>query len=171
MHYDGVVAYADSHFAECIEKCREAIRLLERTGDYWQCHIARYQIAASLYRMGDLRGALEEAQLNYRSGIELGDEQASGINLDLWARVTGAVPEGILEEELERPRHDVQGKAQVLFAHALQVLSAGHLDEAEDLLQEAIDVAYTAGVRNAYTLPFLPWLATVLRQQAVAVRD
>ena len=114
---------------------------------------------------------MEEAQLNYRSGIELGDEQASGINLDLWVRATGAIPEAILEEELERPRHDVQGKAQVLFAHALQMLSSGHLDEAEDLDQEAIDVAYTAGVRNAYTLPFLPWLATILRQQASAVRD
>ncbi|HEY4312328.1 MAG TPA: response regulator [Pirellulales bacterium] len=171
LHYYGVVAYADSKFTLCIEKCREAIRLLERTGDYWQCHIARYQIAASLYRMGDLRGALEEAQLNYRSGIELGDEQASGINLDLWVRATGLIPEAILDEELERPRHDVQGKAQVLFAHALQMLSSGHLDEAEDLIQTAIDVAYTAGVRNAYTLPFLPWLATILRQQAAAVRD
>ena len=49
--------YAGSKFTQCIEKCREAIRLLERTGDYWQCHIARYQIAASLYRLGDLRGA------------------------------------------------------------------------------------------------------------------
>ena len=56
----------------------------------------------------------------------------------------------------ERPRHDVQGKAQVLFAHALQMLGAGHLDEAEDLIQEAIDVADTAGVRNAYTLPSCP---------------
>jgi two-component system sensor kinase len=171
LHYYGVVLYAGSQFEACIEKCREAIRLLERTGDYWQVHIARYQIAASLYRLGDLGGALEEAQLNYRSGIELGDEQASGINLDLWVRATGAVPESILEKELARPRHDVQGKAQVLFAQALQMLGAGQLMEAEELIQEAIDLAYAAGVRNAYTLPCLPWLATILRQQAVALRD
>ena len=171
LHYYGVVLYAGSQFTKCVEKCREAIRLLERTGDYWQAHIARYQIAASLYRLGDLGGTLEEAQLNYRSGIELGDEHASGINLDLWVRATGVVPESILEKELARPRHDVQGKAQVMLAHALQMLGAGRLEEAEDLIQEAIDVAYAAGVRNAYTLPCLPWLATVLRQQATALHD
>ena len=32
-------------------------------------------------------------------------------------------------------------------------------------------MAETAGVRNAYTLPFMPWLATILRQQASALRD
>ena len=171
LHYDGVVLYAGSQFWQCIEKCREAIRLLERTGDYWQVHIARYQIAASLYRLGDLAGALEEAQLNYRSGIELGDEQASGINLDLWVRATGAVPDSILERELGRPRHDVQGKAQVLFAHALQMLGNGHLEEAEDLIQEAISVGWNGGVRNAYTLPCLPWLATILRQQVTRLHE
>ena len=59
--------------------------LLERTGDYWEVHIARYQIAASLYYLGDFRGALEETERNYRSGVELGDEQASAIILDVWA--------------------------------------------------------------------------------------
>ena len=54
LHYYGVVLYAGSQYRACVEKCREAIRLLERTGDYWQVHIARYQIAASLYRLGDL---------------------------------------------------------------------------------------------------------------------
>ena len=28
-----------------MEKCREAVRLLERTGDYWEMHIALYQVA------------------------------------------------------------------------------------------------------------------------------
>ena len=82
----GVTLYSASRFDECIEKCRMAVRLLERMGDYWQVHMARYQIAGSLYHLGDLRGAVEEAQLNYKSGVELGDEQASGIILDVWAR-------------------------------------------------------------------------------------
>ena len=54
LHYHGIVLYAGSEYQQSIKKCREAIRLLERTGDYWQVHIARYQIAASLYRLGDL---------------------------------------------------------------------------------------------------------------------
>ena len=160
--------YAGSEYQQSIKKCREAIRLLERTGDFWQVHIARYQIAASLYRLGDLAGALEEAQLNYRSGIELGDEQASGIILDVWVRATGGeIPEAILKPELARQRHDAQGRAQVLFADGLRLLGSRNLVESKQRIEQALEVVEAAGVRNAYTLPFLPWLATVLRQQAM----
>ena len=132
LHYHGIVLYAGSEYQQSIKKCREAIRLLERTGDFWQVHIARYQIAASLYRLGDLAGALEEAQLNYKSGIELGDEQASGIILDVWVRATGGeIPESILKPELARQRHDAQGRAQVLFADGLRLLGARNLVEAK----------------------------------------
>ncbi len=128
-------------------KCREAIRLLERTGDYWQVHIARYQIAASMYRLGDLQGALEESKLNYRSGIELGDEQASGIILDIWVRATGGViSERIMKPELERQRHDAQGRAQVLFAEGVRLLGVGNVSEARSQIQNAIDVVEKAGV-------------------------
>jgi len=43
-------------FEECIAKAREAVRLLERTGDLWESDIARIQQAAALYRLGDLAG-------------------------------------------------------------------------------------------------------------------
>ena len=89
LHYSGILLYMESRFSECIDACREAIRLLERTGDYWEVHTARYQIAASLYHLGDMQGAIEESQRNYRSGLELGDEQASGIILDVWSRAAG----------------------------------------------------------------------------------
>ncbi len=171
-HYQGVVLYAGSRFHECIEKCREAIRLLERTGDYWQVHIARYQIAASLYRLGDADAALQEAQLNYRSGIDLGDEQASAIILDVWARATrGTVPEEILEQEVHRPRRDVQGRAQVLFAKGVCLARKGDFSAAAEILQQAIDQVDAAGIRNAYTIPYRPWLAMILRLQALQLRD
>ena len=54
--------YAFSRFSEAVEKGREAVRLLERMGDYWQVHMARYQIAASLYHLGELQGAFEESR-------------------------------------------------------------------------------------------------------------
>jgi two-component system sensor kinase len=172
LHYWGVVLYSRGRYEACIEKCREGIRLLERTGDYWQVHIARYQIAASYYRLGELARAVEESQQNYHSGIELGDEQASGIILDVWARAAhGNVPQQVFEQELQRPRHDAQGQAQVLFAEGLRLLMRGDLEQAEAFLLRAIETADRAGVRNAYTLPFRPWLATVLRQQASQVTD
>jgi signal transduction histidine kinase/CheY-like chemotaxis protein len=172
LHYHGIVLYAGSEYQQSIKKCRDAIRLLERTGDYWQVHIARYQIAASLYRLGDLAGALEESQLNYKSGIELGDEQASGIILDVWVRATGgAIQEKILNAELERVRHDAQGRAQVLFASGIHLLGSDKLVESQQQIERAIEVADKAEVRNAYTLPYRPWLATVLRQQAVRLQN
>ncbi len=57
LGFYGCVLFAASRFDECLTRCREAVRLLERTGDYWELHIALYQIGASLYRLGDMRGA------------------------------------------------------------------------------------------------------------------
>jgi two-component system sensor kinase len=167
LHFYGIVLYASSRFKECIEKCREAIRLLERTGDQWEVNIARYQVAASLYRLGDLRGAALEAQRMYRSGIELGDAQASGISLDIWARAgMGRVPAEIIQAEMGRPREDVQRTAQVLAAEAARLLYAGQPAPAVKLLEEGQNLVRRAGVRNAWVSPLLPWLATALRQAA-----
>jgi len=164
LHYHGVVLYAASRYEACIGKCRQAVRLLERMGDYWQVHIARYQIAASLYHLGDFRGAVEESQRNHKSGLELGDEQASGIILDVWARATaGQLPEDILDRELQRERHDPQGKTQVLLAKGVTLLGRGDVIGSENVIEKAIQVAEQAGVRNAYTLPSLTWLAVVRR--------
>jgi PAS domain S-box-containing protein len=167
LHFYGIVLYASSRFKECIEKCREAIRLLERTGDQWEVNIARYQVAASLYRLGDLRGAVAEAQRMYRSGIELGDAQASGISLDIWARAgLGKVPAEVVQAEMARPREDVQRMAQVLAAEAARLLHAGEPAAAAKLLEEGQRLVQRAGVRNAWVSPLLPWLATALRQAA-----
>jgi two-component system sensor kinase len=167
LHYYGVALYAASRYDECIEKCREAVRLLERMGDYWQVHIARYQIAASLYRLGEFRKAVEEAKLNHKSGLELGDEQASGIILDIWARATnGDIPKEILRRELERKRHDVQGTGQVLMAKGVRLMGAHEYARAAEVFQEAIAVTERAGVRNTYVLPNFAWHVTALRSLA-----
>ena len=148
------------------------MRLLERTGDYWEMHIARYQIAASLYRLGDLRGALEEAQRMHKSGLELGDEQASGISLDVWALATrGMVPKEVLEQEVNRPRLDVQGKAQVLLAQGVQLTASGDHERAVAAFEQALREGGRLGLPNAYIAPNLAWLTTALRRQAESVID
>ena len=117
-----MLLYARAEYAECIERCREAVRLLEQTGDYWEVHIARYQVAASLYRLGDLAAAVEEAKRVHQSGLDLGDEQASGIILDVWARAAnGDLPASLVRTELDRERHDAQGIAEVLMAEGVRV--------------------------------------------------
>lgn len=163
-HYHGIALYAAGRYDEAIEKCRHAIQILERMGDYWQVHIARYQVAASLYRLGNLQAAVEESRKNYSSGIMLGDELASGIILDVWARATsGKVPSGLLESELHRKRPDAQGQAQVLLAKALHLLSEGQPETAVETLESAVQIIERAGVQNPYTLPVYTWLATAWR--------
>ena len=168
LNFYSCVLYAASRYHECVEKGREAIRLLERTGDYWQVHIARYQVAASLYHLGDFRGAIEESRLNHLSGIELGDEQTSGIILDVWARASkGDLSHEIVATEIARKRHDAQGTAQVLLAEGIRHVYAKRFELASNTLERAVEVASNAGIHNAYTLPTLAWLATAWRGLAV----
>lgn len=169
LNYYSCALYAAGKYRECIEKGREAIQLLERTGDYWQVHIARYQVAASLYHLGNFREAIAESQCNHRSGVDLGDEQASGIILDVWARATrGDIPETLVETELARSRHDAQGRTQLHIAVGIRDIFQGKLESAVQSLELAVKTASTAGIQNAYTAPALAWLATAIRMQAEA---
>ncbi len=167
LNFYSVVLYAAGRYRECMEKARESIRLLERTGDYWQVHIARYQVAASLYHLGEFQAAMAEAKLNHQSGIELGDEQASGIILDVWARASlGGVPQEVAETEYARTRQDAQGATQVLLTAGIQAIYANDFDEAITSLEEATQTADKAGIQNCYTLPAIAWLATAYRSKA-----
>lgn len=163
----GITLFAASRYRECIDSCRMAIRILERMGDYWQIHMARYQIAASLYYQGDVQGALEESMINRKSGLETGDEQASGIILDVWARATtGHVPKDIIDFESQRERSDAQGACQVFLAQGICLLADKEFEQSAEVFDSAINVAAKAGVKNAYTLPPFAWAATALRSLA-----
>jgi two-component system sensor kinase len=166
-NFHSVVLYHASRFSECVERSHEAIRLLQRAGDYWELHVARYQNGAALYRMGDLRGALQVAQCMYRSGREVGDDQAAGISLDIWVRATGGrVPEEILRDELKRTRRDTQGTTQVLLADGVRLMAAQQYEQAAERFSHALALAKKVGIVNAYVAPNLAWLATALRCQA-----
>ena len=148
------VLFAASKFHQAVTTAREAIQLLERTGDYWQVHIARYQLAASLMQLGECQEAATESEINYRSGLEMGDELASGIIFDVWARATGGViPPHTQEKELQRVRTDVQGSTQVQFGHGIVLLEKGDTEEAVRVLTEAVEISRRAGICNSYTLP------------------
>jgi signal transduction histidine kinase/CheY-like chemotaxis protein len=165
--YSCVLYYA-SRFEESIEQGRAAIRLLERTGDYWQVHIARYQVAASLYHLGQFDNALAEARKNHQSGLESGDEQASGIIFDVWARAAqGNLPDELFAVEAARQRPDVQGASQVQIAAGIAAIYRQQWDAAIDHLTHAERIAGRAGILNAYTIPACSWLATAYRERAM----
>ena len=168
LHFSGLVLYAASRFEECAETCREAVRLLERTGDRWEVNMARYQIAASLYRLGDLRGAVQEARRVHQAGVDLGDAQAAGDSLDVWARAScGRIPAGVVRAELDRPREDIQVTAEVMLAEGVRLLlGEGRPDLAAAIFEQAEQLVRLAGIRNAWIAPILPWLTTALRLDA-----
>ncbi len=170
LHYKGVVLYACSRYEEAAACCREAIRLLGRMGDQWEVNIARFQVAASLYRLGRLEEAVTEAQRIYQSGVDIGDGQASGISLDVWARASGGrVPAGVVAAEVARPSVDIQRVAQVRLAEAVCYLRHGRAGDAAAALEEALARLDRAGVMNAWVSPVVPWLVTALRTQAEAL--
>ena len=116
--------------------------------------------------MGDLAGAYEQARLHYESGNEVGDEQATGVSMDIWARATfGEVPKQILETELGRSRTDAQCTVQLLFAKGVQLYFADKLSEAADCFAQAHQIVVRTEVRNTYTQSCLVWWLTCLRRQ------
>ncbi len=167
LHYKGIVLYAAGRFQQCIDACREAVRLLEKTGDYWEMHMARYQIAASLYMLGRLDEAQRESQILHESGIALGDHQASAISLDIWARTSPGNPDTeVIQTELTRRRFDYQGTAQLLLAQGVQKFCSAELDDAINSFRQALRTARQTGQRSIYVVANHAWLASAFRCKA-----
>ena len=166
LHYWGVVLFVGAKFDECISTCGEAVRLLERTGDFWERNMARWQSANSVYRKGDLPRAIAEAKLLYEAASEMGDDKVSGFCLDVWSRAAGGqLPADVVRREMNKERNDVQATAQVLLAEAVRLLRQDELAEAVKILNKAREVCREVGMMNAWVSPVLPWLATTHRLQ------
>lgn len=164
LHFLGIVLYAASRFEECIACCRQAVELLDRTGDRWELNTARWNLAYSHYRLGDLHSAVEVAQRVHRSGQEIGDAQARGIGLAIWSKASqGLVPEDLLAEELARPSADAHTRAELLQAKAVRLLRERRAAEAAGVLRDAWRLVQQAALQQEYVAPILPWLATALR--------
>ncbi len=166
LHFYGVVLYAASRFRECIEKCREALRLLERTGDRWEVNTAGWHVALCLYRLGDLRAAVDAGRRTHRAGLEIGDHQASGISLGAWAKASsGRVPKAVVEAERARGTEDRHTMAEVAMAEATRLLAEGRPHEAAGVLEEAQRLVDAAGMQQEYVAPIPAWHATALREE------
>ncbi len=89
LSFQGIALYAASRYEECIDRCHEAHRLLDRTGDLWEVNVARVHTAFSLFRLGQLSACADLSLRIHDAGVELGDAQASGFSLDVWAQSLG----------------------------------------------------------------------------------
>ena len=154
--FHGMVLYAAARFEEALEKFREAVRLLERTGDYWEVNIARYHSSNTLHRLGDLPAAVAEARRVHRSGLELGDIQATGIchaRLGAGFRRSGRSRNRAANRARTPSATMCRSAAQVMMAEGVRVFAQDRFEDAADLFEKAYRLAEKAGVRNAWTYP------------------
>ena len=166
LNFHGVVLYAASRYRECIEQCREAVRVLERTGDRWEQNTATWTMVFAHYRLGELEVATALARQLYATATAIGDRTAAGVVLSGWARADGGrVPLEHIEAELGRETGDAQTASEVRLADGLRLLYAGDLEGAVERLSEADAIVREAGLRQEYVAPVRPWLTTALRMQ------
>ncbi len=167
LHFIGVVLYAASRYQDCIDHCRRAVAHLDRTGDCWEANTARWHIAFSLYRLGDLAGAVEAAKAVRQAAVEIGDHQAAGIALGAWAKAaSGDLPADVIHADLLLVGEDVHTSAEVLQAEALRLMGAGQPADAAEVLLRAARMVKAKGLKQEYVAPVQPWLATALRMAA-----
>jgi signal transduction histidine kinase len=172
LHFHGVVLYAASRFEESIEKCREAVRLMERTGDRWELNTAGWHTAFALHRLGELREATRLFKRVLLDGQEIGDHQAVGISLDGWSRASeGAVPAELIRTEMARQTGDALTRAELWFAEGTRLLLGENKPAlAAEALERAIAIARAKRMRQEYVVAVHPWLATALRKLADETR-
>jgi hypothetical protein len=174
LNFYGAPLYAASRFTECVAKCRAALQILDLKGDAWEVSCAHYQIAASLCRLGDFRGAIAEARHYYETARALAAAKRSGEPLAYWAIASGGrVPPEILRAELETTRAELgttsevgQRAASVLLAEAMRLLAEDRPGAAVDVLEQALARIEKVGLRNQYVIFLYPWLATASRRAA-----
>ncbi len=170
LSFVATVLYASSRFAECIDACRESIRLLERTGGRWEQNTALWHLAFAHYRLGELESSLEVSRDLYYTATSIGDATAAGIALSAWARAgIGRVPEAFVAMEIGRDLGDAHTSTEVHLADGVRLLYAGEVDASVQRFTEALQIISDAGLHAEYFAPARPWLATALRRQAELV--
>ena len=170
LNFYGVALYAASRYRESIEKCQEAVRLLDRTGDRWEANTATWHIAFAYYRLGELSKAVAIARALHGAALDIGDDTAAGISLSGWSRASaGKVPAALVRERLDQHNDDAHTAAEVHVAEGVRLLAASSWTDAVDAFEEAAAIVKRAGLRQEYVAPVLPWLATALRSEAEAL--
>ena len=172
--FAGVTLYAASRFEEGAEACREALRLLEQTGDRWESNTAGWNLAMCLYRQGNLAESAETARGVYASAMAINDQTSAGVSLSVWTRATGGrVDAELIEQELSRGSEDASTTTELHLAAGLSALRSNDLDLAAEHLATAAATIRKAGLRQEYVAPVAAWQATVLRMltELTAVHD
>lgn len=166
LGFAGVVLYAASQYDSGAGACRQAIGLLERTGDRWEVNTAGWNLAMCLHRQGELVEAAETAQRVFLAAQAIGDA-ASGISLSVWTKAMGGrIDPDLIRAELARGGEDAHTACELHLADAVRLLHDGAVAQAVSQLAAGITIVGRAGLRQEYIAPVFPWYATALRRLA-----
>ncbi len=164
LSFTGVALYAATRYESAAHACREARRLLERTGDRWEVNTAGWNLAKCLHRQGRLPEAAETAQRVFEEARRIGDATSAGISLSVWAHAAnGEVDAELIATELARGSADAHTACELHMAAALRLLRDGQVETAVDRLAEGVAIAQRARLRQEYIAPVYSWYATALR--------
>lgn len=163
----GCVLLAAGRYRDAVAACADASRALRRHGDRWEAAYATHIQAVCLYRLGELRAAVEVAV----EDRDLGPGRTTGFAqvapLGLVARIApGQIAPHHLRPALEGPMTDMELRCTAAQAEALRLRAAGRLDEAIACLTPVAAVVRRAWPPSVTIVPVLPLLATLLREQA-----
>ncbi len=162
--FAGVTLYAASRYDEAADACREAIRLLQSTGDQWEVNTASWNLGMCLYRKGELAAAVEVARATYASAMAIGDETSAGVSLSVWTRASGGrVDPALIAAELARDSSDLSTTTELRLAAAICALHDDDLDRAAAEAATAAAVVRAGGLRQEYVAPVASWRATIAR--------
>ncbi len=169
LTFHALMLFNLGRFEETIDVGREASELFDRTGDRWEANTGLDFAVDALVRMGDLRGAVAQAEEIWRRGLEIGDSHAMAWSLDAWSRATdGRVPKKLLDAARDRAR-DLQTAVAVDQADGVRLIHEGDLDAAVEVLERARDLVDREGFFYELNTPVLTYLAQALRLRAEAV--
>ncbi|MDP9101941.1 MAG: EAL domain-containing protein [Actinomycetota bacterium] len=167
LGFAGVLLYAASRYGEGEGACREALRLLEQTGDRWEANTAGWNLALCLYRRGELPEATAVARDVYASAVAIGDPTSAGVALSVWTRSSGGdVDPALIAAELAGGSEDASTTTELHLAAALVALRHGDLPSADEHLTQAAATIKAAGLRQEYVAPVSAWRATTARLRA-----
>jgi signal transduction histidine kinase/tetratricopeptide (TPR) repeat protein len=165
LNFHGMLLYAFGHYAGALDRFREALRVLRRTGDRWEADVAGIHIAFCHYRLGALGEAVAECRRVHREAVAIGDRHAAGVILEVWAKATaGALPAEALDEELAHAGGDAQVREAVLQAQGVRLLGEGRPEDAVAAFAAADELVRSVNLRSEYVSYIPLWLAHAHRQ-------
>ena len=164
LNFRGISFLPSGQYAECIEACGEAARLLERAGDQWEFNMAKCNVAYGLYRAGNLPQAAQLAERSYFEALEIHDTTSASSCLSLWSKASGG---NIPINEAERlrtmfPETACHPIVEVGQAAALYWAAQGDLKQATEILEESWGRVKQRFLQE-YIIAVLPWLVTMRR--------